>query len=970
MLEIHLLGQFNVQHDGEPIEIRSRPARILLAYLVLTRGTHHPRERLAGLLWPNSIESNARKNLRQALWQLRNAIGDTHLLVDASSIALNSTYDLWLDISLLEDTADQDLETAVSVYEGELLPGFYEDWILLERDRLDAAYARKMQRLLTQFLQEERWTEVLGWSERWIAKGHVPESAYRALMMAHAATGELPNVELVYQRCVEALRQEVNVEPSEETTQLYRSLLAGEDVSQYLGEEKSGQAVSAEPQQVSLPTQPTFFIGRKQELTEIEQLLAHGRLLTLTGPGGIGKTRLAVRAAAVMASEFNDGCFFVSLAPIRAVEHLIQTIAEAVRFPLATHLDPQHQLLNYLQKRQLLLVMDNFEHLLEGVGIVSEILQAAPEVKILATSREILNLQSETSFTVEGMDFPELAGPEETGKHDAVSLFVQSANKVRPGFDPSPGELIHIARICQNVGGMPLAIELAAAWLKILNVDEIVEELEKGLDILITETRDTPERHRSIRAVFNHSYSMLRPNEQETFLRLSVFRGGFTREAGQEVAGASLQLLAELVNKSLISHDPNTARFRVHDLLRQYAQEQLEATPEASNSAQEAHAAYYAAFMQQRGDYLRGQRQKMVLAEIEADIENVRAAWRYYLDQSNASQLWRFISGIWHVYWIRWWNYAGMELFADAARVLKAEQDEESVSLRALAMAFQAYFMAWLGLSDKGYELAKEGVEILQQQDRPEALVFAYDSQVVNAYFLGKITEDIEATNEMIRIATRLDDKWLLAFTLFGAGMAALIEGDYNEAKRLAESNLKLFQEIGDASGSTMPLIVMGHVALARGEYEEARKYYLRCLEISEEVGFHYSIQTSSKYLGKVGLSMGELAKAEDYLLQSLRITEEIGFVRDIINLLYEFARLRVAQEDQEQAVELLALVVQHPASHQTRWLEGRIRDSAEELLVKLEHDLLEETYVEAFERGQAMELDNAVAALIEPSGL
>ncbi|TEU01451.1 MAG: tetratricopeptide repeat protein, partial [Anaerolineales bacterium] len=446
---------------------------------------------------------------------------------------------------------------------------------------------------------------------------------------------------------------------------------------------------------------------------------------------------------------------------------------------------------------------------------------------------------------------------------------------------------------------------------------------------------------------------------------LSVFRAGFTREAAQQVAGASLQQLAELVNKSFLSHDPNSGRFEVHELLRQYAQEQLEETPEASVSAQEAHAAYYAAFMQRKGGHLRGKRQMLVLAEIEADIENVRAAWRYYLDQRNSSQMWKFIISLWHVYWIRWWNYAGMELFAEAVRELQGEDDEESVALRALAMAYQGYFMAWLGLSDQGYELAEQGVEILQTHDRPEALVFAYYSLSVNGYFLGRMTEEIEAINNMLKITTELGDKWLIAFTLFVAGMIALIEGDYVEARRLAEWNLTLYEEIGDVSGSTMPLIVMGHAALARGEYKEAREYYLRCLKLSEEVGFHFSIQTSSKYLGKVALSTGNTTEAENYLLQCLTITKEIGFVRDIVNLLYEFARLRVAQDNSEQAAELLALVLQHPASDQVRWLEGRISDSAESLLAKLEDELPREIYTAALERGQELKLENVVTALI-----
>ncbi len=464
----------------------------------------------------------------------------------------------------------------------------------------------------------------------------------------------------------------------------------------------------------NLPSERTPFVGRKDELTEIKQQLCETRLLSLIGPGGIGKTRLALKAAEGVNDDFEDGVFFVPLAPIRSVKDIIQTIAEGLNFPIATHEDPQLQLLRYLRKRQLLLVMDNFEHLLDGVGIVSEILQAASGVKILATSRERLNLQSETVLHVGGMDFPAQAGSKGALTYDSITLFMQNASKVRPGFDPSPDELGGIANICQIVGGMPLAIELAAAWLHIINVNEIAIELEKDLDILATEVRDAPARHRSIRAVFDHSWSLLDQAEQEIFMRLSVFRGGFTREAAQQVAGASLQLLAGLADKSFLNHDPDSGRLEVHELLRQYAQEQLEKTPEASLSAQEAHAAYYAEFMQQRGEYLKSSKQMRALAEIEADMENVRAAWRYDLNQKNTPQIWKFIYGLWHFHWIRWWNHAGMELFAEAVKALQGEVDDESEALRALAMAFQAYFMAWLGIPESGYELAGEGVEILE----------------------------------------------------------------------------------------------------------------------------------------------------------------------------------------------------------------------------------------------------------------
>ena len=715
----------------------------------------------------------------------------------------------------------------------------------------------------------------------------------------------------------------------------------------------------------NLPAEPTPFIGRLDELVEIKQRLAETRLLTLTGPGGTGKTRLAIKAAEAAVCDFDDGCFLVALARISSVEHIVQTIAEALKFPIATHEDPGQQLLRYLRKRQLLLVLDNFEHLLDGAGFVNEILQTAPGVKVLTTSRERLNLQSETILTVGGMAIPGPSQDKETQNYDAVALFIQRATKVLPGFQPSQGELEKITSLCQIVQGMPLAIELAAAWLHILNLDEITAELKKGLGILSTRVRDIPKRHRSIQAVFDHSWTLLDKAEQQTFLLLSVFRGGFTRDAAQQVSGASLHQLAGLVNKSFLSRDPTSGRLEVHELLRQYAQELLGESPEAHNSAQETHAAYYATFMEQRWEHLKDHRQIKAFAEIEADIANVRTAWRFFLDQRNAPQLWQFIYPLWHIYWIRWWNHAGMELFAQAVQALQGIQDENIRALRAMAMAFQAYFMAWLDLADQGFKLAGEAVEILLQPKRPVPLVFAYDCLLLNAYFLNRYEEEAKAGQKMLEIAREMDDKWLLSFTLFAASMRALIQEDYVEARWLAESNLNLNIEIGDRIGSALPLLVLGHVALALGEYEDASSYYLRSLSTSLVTGFHYAIQTASKYLGKVSISLSRLGEAENYLLQSLRITREIGFVRDIINLFVEFARLKMAQDHTEDAVEILVLVLQHPASLETRLFEGHIKDIAKGLLTTLERQLPREIYKAALTRGSELALEDVASKLL-----
>lgn len=716
------------------------------------------------------------------------------------------------------------------------------------------------------------------------------------------------------------------------------------------------------PPRINLPPEPTPFVGRSQELEEINHLLAGTRLLTLVGPGGIGKTRLAVRAAQQAANEYPDGVFFVPLAPISSADRVVQTIAEAVKFPLMTQEDPQIQLLRFLQHKHQLLILDNFEHLLDSAQIVSEILTWAPEVKILTTSREKLNLISERLFFVGGMDFSLLARPLVEQRTDASALFIQSAHMVNPGFEPGPEQLVLIESICQILEGMPLAIELAAAWLQILTLDEISTELGSGFDILTTDARDAPRRHRSLRAVFEHSWNLLDNAEREILMSLSIFRGGFTRLAAQQVAGASLQQLMALVSKSFLHHDSKSGRLAFHELLRQYALEELRSEPERSESAHEAHAVYYADFMDFRWQQLKGERQLSALAEIEADLENVRAAWNYYQEPFNAPQIWKFMYSLWFVHWVRGWYLVGSEMFADTARPQIGEQD---AALRAFGMALQGYFMAWLDLSPQGYKLAEESVQILQHLDNPEAYVLAMHSLILNAFFQDRLEQFFMYTQVMLDFATQHQDKWLIAFSLFAFSMSELLKEDYPEARRQAEYHLKLCEEIGDQVHATVSLIVMGHAALAQEDLEKAWNSYRRCLQISHQIGFLYSLQTGTKYLGKVAISMGKLDEAEEYLLQCLEMTKEIGFVRDVINMYYEFARLAAARQNPRRAVELLAYVIQHPASLQIRLMEGRIRDSAQELLDSLETELTQEGFQAALEKGQDLELDQIYAELV-----
>jgi len=716
----------------------------------------------------------------------------------------------------------------------------------------------------------------------------------------------------------------------------------------------------------ALPAQPTPFIGRAEELAEIRRLLDETRLLTLTGAGGIGKTRLALRVASELQDDFEDSIFFVSLAPISSGKHIVQAIAEAIGFPLSTEVAPIDQLLSHLRRRQLLLVMDNFEHLLSDVDVVAKILQAAPNVKVLATSRENLMLKGETVLNITGMGFPDKKTSADPQARDAIELFLHSIRRIRPEFKPDADDLRQLTQICHLVDGMPLAIELAAGWTNVLSPEELASEIQRGLDILTSEIRDVPERHHSMRAVFDQSWSLLDQAERDVFMSLSVFRGGFTREAGQAVTGASLQSLAGLVNKSFLRHDPVSNRFEIHELLRQYAQEQLEKTPKDSVSSIEAHASYFANFMDQRWEHLRDHRQKAALAEIDADLENIRTAWRYRVDQANASQIRMFVNSFWLVYWFHGWNHGGEELFKAAVNALSlGHADEETDSVKALALAHQGFFKAWMGFADQGYNLAKESVDILERLDRPFELALALSSLNLTADYLTHYEEAEAAVRKMLDIASQLDDKWLLAYTLYKVSVANPPKQDYVEMRRVAQTGVDLFEELGESIVLISPLVTLGHAVFALCEHAQAREIYLRCLKISEAVGYRWGIGNACKYLGQMAMSLNETMEAEAYLLRSLKIADETGSGRDQVNLLCDLARVRMAENRMEEAVELLAMVLQHPASGLHRLGGGSVRDRAQELLNALKAELSIETYTAALERGNAREFDQVVGELL-----
>ena len=393
-----------------------------------------------------------------------------------------------------------------------------------------------------------------------------------------------------------------------------------------------------------LPTPATPFIGRIQELRDIAALLADPacRLLTLLGPGGIGKTRLALEAARQWSSP--DGVYFVPLQSLMSADLIITAIADALSLQLYSRSEPQQQLLDYLRDKALLLVLDNFEHLLVGAPWLSDVLSAAPAVKLLITSRERLNLIEAWGLEVQGLHCPPSDIDTNLDTYDAIQLFVQHARRVQSGFMLTDSRKPAVSRICRLVGGMPLGIELAAAWVRVLSCSQIADEIGRSLEILETLALNMPSRHRTMRAAFTPTWQRLTEFERDVFMKLSVFRGGFTLAAATRVSGASVVVLLSLADKSLLRLDAND-RYDLHELLRQYGEEQLSRRGDFVHM-RDAHSAFYADFCSSLEPDIKGLRQLEALNKIEADFENVRTAWVWAIEIGNQDLIARALESL------------------------------------------------------------------------------------------------------------------------------------------------------------------------------------------------------------------------------------------------------------------------------------------------------------------------------------
>lgn len=928
MLEVCLLGKFEIRLDNQPIEIHSRPAQALLAYLMLNAETSYRREKIAALLWPDSDEVSARSNLRQALWRLRKAVGEGYFRTNKISVGFNPQADYALDVDALQKdivgsvSADR-LIRMVSVYEGPLLPGFYDEWVIPAQTRLQAIFEDRMQMLLDRLIDEAHWREARVWAEWWISRGSVSEHAYRAFMMAAAGLGDRAGVAAGFQRCVEALEEDLGVEPSRKTRELMERLMSADRLPS--DKIKPGQTA----QTANLPIQPTPFIGREDELAQLSALLNDPsiKLITLLGPGGIGKTRLAIESAKAQPGFFSDGVFFVTLTSVDDPAMIVSQIGDAINFSFhvrdqRTHYaaEPQsRQLLAYLRGKNMLLVLDNLDHLLtpvlfnpgesrQGVNeLISDIIRMAPRVKILATSRERLNLHGETGIVLSGLTYPERAQSTKLADmsiYGAVRLFVKSSRLVSPAFDLTPENLADVIEICRLADGMPLAIELAAAWVAMLTPAEIAVEIRNSPDFLETDLQDIPGRHRSIRKVFDHTWNRLSPTEQMVFMQLSVFRGGYTRLAAQKVSGANLQDLRALLDKSLIRRNDD-GRYQIHELLRQLGTEQLARLPAEEAVANDRHCAFYALFMKEKEKDLIGRKQAQALSDIEIEIDNVRAAWQWAVTHAKLEEIDRIMESLAEFYRIRGGRSEVAEIFDQAALSLGWQGDlasdahtgSENVFRDTMQLIDKASSITYrsksvelvlgkvLGCSNrfycdvpgqawKAYRISQDSLEMLSRAGARKEMAWVLRSIGDIGYSPDII---IQLCSRALSVFEETGDRRGIAETLYRMGSVSTRIGDYRKAEEFYQNSLRISRQIDRYEIIAHCLAELGYVFWALGKYSAAEKKCRESLSYYREIGYTSQIAYAMRNLGRVFMGMENFFIAKQHFRNSLDIYEEIG---------------------------------------------------------------------------------------------
>lgn len=716
------------------------------------------------------------------------------------------------------------------------------------------------------------------------------------------------------------------------------------------------QPTPAEPARPRLPGAPNTLIGRQHEENDVRTLLgdATHRLVTLVGPGGAGKSRLALQIAHATAAQFQDGTVWISLAPVTAASQIPAAIATALGQTIGRTHSPLDEMIALVRDAEMLLVLDNFEHLLDGIEVIVALLQAAPRVRLLVTSRERLRLNAEHVVELDGLELPADDKPTTIVRSSAVLLFLERARQLDPTFALTPTNQHDVAQLCRLLHGMPLAIELAASWVRILSPNEILDEVRRSLDFLERGGRDATPRHRSLRAVFDYSWVLLSTDEQQALSRLAVFRGGCTREAARAVAGANAPILAALVDKSLVRRveSAGMSRFDLHELVRQFAEQRLREAGDVA-ATRTAHFEWMLKLAEDTHSKMAGPDALRYFTILETEHANMRHALEWGVDQPLIDGGLRMSSSL-----KRWWFHQGY--FTEGrewyAQVLRVAVDAPPTIAKGRTLTAAGDLARWQGDEAQAITLLEEAVSVYSAIGEP--LGIARTNLILAGIYL---------THQDIAHAMVLSESSLAAFRAAGyergisqalntLGNILVTNGDLARARVLYQEQLGLVRGIGDITELMSALNNLGVVFRCSGDIAGARLLHEEALQLSESMQSISGMAWTTRNLGAVARDSGDLALAEHYFKRSLALRWETRERAGIVWAAEGLAEVAAARGDDERAITLWAAGITLLGPSTTAE-----RKATEQHIAEVRARMNPERFDAAWAAGQAMSQEDLV---------
>jgi predicted ATPase/DNA-binding SARP family transcriptional activator len=943
--------------NGQTVELKRRKAVALLVYLAV-EGRSQSREFLSGLFWPEYEQSKAYAYLRRTLWEIKAVLGDGWLKTKRDWVGIPSSANIQVDVNqfqvLLQGVKDHDhpftelcddcisqLEAAIQLYQGDFLLGFslsacsqFDNWQFLQSEILRRIYQDSLQSLVNALEQRGKLSEAIPFAQRWLAIDSLDERAHRKLMTLYAKNQQRQAAIRQFEHCQMVLKTELDLPPETETTELYNQIRQSRAASSPLEDggrqillteyDQSSwlEQILASPVQVAyaanLPIQTTPFVGRQSEISEICESLDNPDcwLITLTGMGGIGKTRLAHQIGLEISATFPDGVYFVSLEGLKSSSALIPKVAETLGLSILPQENSlENQLNSFLRDKTLLLIFDNFEEWVSEAAILHQLHAEADGLKCLVTSRERLKISGEWVYEIQGLDYPETDQIEfdQILHFPAVELFVHASRRSSSHFLITENNCRQVIAITHFMEGMPLGLEMAASWVNTLSPKEILAEIRANLDFLKTEMQDTPERQRSMRAVLDHSWKHLDGDDQSALARLSVFQGGFARQAAEKVAGISLSGLKKFVDRSYV-RQKSSGGFQIHELLRQYAFEKLCQDPEELENARDRHASYYCVAASQWGEGLKGPDQVELLPVMRQEIDNIQAAWSWVSQGKQIDQIARALEGLCYFYLRTLRNQEGLNACQLGLSALEGTKTEVGSELTANLLAWKSLFCLNLedvepalvlidasleimsGLDDGRHDLAplwarlftlKAIVEnylgnrerAVEYYDRAFDVFYQTQDYSSFSYLMLRALDTSGVTNEKsyrfvaeaIYHKRKSGDLFDTANLLYMHCMIVAYHlGQPVKAEALMQESCETFEKLGDSFSKEMSLVTVDPILNTNGRYAELLEVREKKLAYARQRGDRQATGIYLAEIGEILCHLGDYPAAEVQFRQAL----------------------------------------------------------------------------------------------------